>query len=102
MCCRSKAKDGRMPSVLLNEKPAGTTARRVAPPDGEEGNKNTEPATTTSRRVAQSNRGERKVNSEELRYRKKLKPFQLTVINVSRQPPEMIKEFLKPRKTQLK
>jgi hypothetical protein len=94
-CCGSKAKYSGTPSVIRNNEPAGNTARRVAPPGGEEGNPNTETAVTTARRVAPSSCSERKLYSEAVEGVKKTKRFQLTVKTTLNQPPETIKEILK-------
>jgi len=96
-CRGSKAKYRGTPSVIHNNKPAGNTARRVAPPGRGEGNPNMEPAGTTVRRVASSSSGGRKLYSEAVEDIKKMKWFQLTVKTTLNQPPEMIKEFSKLR-----
>ena len=95
--CSNKAKDRGTPSAIHNKEPARTTARRVAPPGGGEGNQNMESAATTARRVAPSSSGERKFYSVTLKGVQKLKRFQLTVKTTSNQPREMIKELLKTK-----
>jgi hypothetical protein len=77
--CRGRiAKELGTPSVIENCEPAGTTARRVAPPGGGEGKLYHEPTGTTARRVAPYG-GEGKLYSEALGCGNSLKPFQLTV-----------------------
>ena len=96
-CCVNKAKDRGTPSVTHTYEPAGTNARRGAPPSGGERNPTAESAGTTARRVAPSGSGKSKLYSEVVDGVKRLKRFQLTVKVKLNEPRTQSRNFLKPR-----